>query len=573
MAKKLKTPVILLFLLYASTAYCSVSSTTSNIGALSGNMTICIGISLIFLLIFMRARWMCKMCRKEKEKMKLMARYSSLFENMPIVYMKIELTLDDTHKITDYRVIEANPSFEKYFLAPLNMIIGKTGKEICKDNIDKWLELYNSAYSKQKEINFQFHDEVTDTHMNVIVIPSNQEGLIDVFCVDNTELVKTQQILRTTNRQLTMALEVADILPWRLDLEKEIIWQDYATAKRPKEWNNMKKNEPLSISVEQYFDRICPKDIRRIKAAYNNLIENRTVKLREEYRIAFNPEQCTTYDWMEVQATIDRKDENGKPLSLVGSALIITDRKKMEENLLEAKERAEESNQLKSAFIANMSHEIRTPLNAIIGFSGIMASTENENERQKYFNIIENNNQLLLQLIEDILDLSKIEAGKLEFIYTGVDLNAMFVELQLSEQIQRMKSSNVEIKYEAHMPDCYISTEKNRLKQVMMNIINNAIKFTKEGSIHFGYYLKNQNYLYLYVTDTGCGIPAEKKDHIFGRFVKLNSFIQGTGIGLSISQTIVEHLGGEIGVESEEGKGSTFWFTIPYQPVEREGVE
>lgn len=243
--------------------------------------------------------------------------------------------------------------------------------------------------------------------------------------------------------------------------------------------------------MEQYFDRICPKDIRRIKAAYNNLIENRTVKLREEYRVAFNPEQCTTYDWMEVQATIDRKDENGKPLSLVGSALIITDRKKMEENLLAAKEMAEESNQLKSAFIANMSHEIRIPLNAIIGFSGIMASTENENERQKYFNIIENNNQLLLQLIEDILDLSKIEAGKLEFIYTGVDLNAMFVELH----------------------------------------------------------------------------------HIFGRFVKLNSFIQGTGIGLSISQTIVEHLGGEIGVESEAGKGSTFWFTIPYQPVEREGVE
>lgn len=171
-------------------------------------------------------------------------------QNMPIVYRKIELTLDDTQKITDYRVIEANPSFEKYFPSPLNMIIGKTGKEICKNSIDKWLELYNTAHSKQKEISFQFHDEVTDTHMTVIVVPSNQEGLIDVFCVDNTELVKTQQILHTTNRQLTMALEVADILPWRLNLEKEIIWQDYATAKRPKEWNNTLIESAPKISEE-----------------------------------------------------------------------------------------------------------------------------------------------------------------------------------------------------------------------------------------------------------------------------------------------------------------------------------
>ena len=260
------------------------------------------------------------------------------------------------------------------------------------------------------------------------------------------------------------------------------------------------------------------------------------------------------------------RDENGKPLTLVGSSLIITERKKMEQELINAKNRAEESNRLKSAFLANMSHEIRTPLNAIVGFSGILASTEEEEEKQEYVSIIENNNTLLLQLISDILDLSKIEAGTLDLHYSNVEINDLMKDLENMCQL-KLKSDAVKLEFVAPEEPCFAHIEKNRLSQLIINLVTNAIKFTIQGSIRFGYKRQN-NELYFYVADTGCGIPQDKQKSIFGRFVKLNSFAQGTGLGLSICQTLVEHMGGKIGVESEEGNGSTFWFTLPYKQAE-----
>ena len=249
----------------------------------------------------------------------------------------------------------------------------------------------------------------------------------------------------------------------------------------------------------------------------------------------------------------------------------ITDQKILERKLRLAKEEAEESNRIKSAFLANMSHEIRTPLNAIVGFSSILADAEEPEEKEEYINIIENNNTLLLQLVGDILDLSKIESGTLEFVYSDIDLNALFQELEESARL-RQKNDAVVIRYLPEMPDCFVNIEKNRLTQVVTNMMNNAMKFTPSGSITFGYHLKNTDFLYFYITDTGYGIEKDKKDTVFGRFVKLDSFSQGTGLGLSICQSIVENLGGEIGVESESGKGSTFWFTLPYRPVELKSV-
>ena len=249
----------------------------------------------------------------------------------------------------------------------------------------------------------------------------------------------------------------------------------------------------------------------------------------------------------------------------------ITDQKILERKLRLAKEEAEESNRIKSAFLANMSHEIRTPLNAIVGFSSILADAEEPEEKEEYINIIENNNTLLLQLVGDILYLSKIESGTLEFVYSDIDLNALFQELEESARL-RQKNDAVVIRYLPEMPDCFVNIEKNRLTQVVTNMMNNAMKFTPSGRITFGYHLKNTDFLYFYITDTGYGIEKDKKDTVFGRFVKLDSFSQGTGLGLSICQSIVENLGGEIGVESEPGKGSTFWFTLPYRPVELKSV-
>ena len=268
-------------------------------------------------------------------------------------------------------------------------------------------------------------------------------------------------------------------------------------------------------------------------------------------------------EWVEALAAVESFDAQGRPKTLVGTSQVITERKRMEQELLSARDRAEESNRLKTAFLANMSHEIRTPLNAIVGFSGILASTEEEQEKQEYVSIIENNNALLLQLIGDILDLSKIEAGTLDFIHTDFDLNELMRE---KENVIRMKvREGVELLFEQKYEQCSVCTDRNRLSQVIINLLTNAAKFTQTGSIRFGYEMRDRE-LYFWVSDTGSGIPADKTEQVFERFVKLNTFKQGTGLGLSICKMIVEHLGGRIGVESEEGKGSKFWFILPYVP-------
>ena len=235
--------------------------------------------------------------------------------------------------------------------------------------------------------------------------------------------------------------------------------------------------------------------------------------------------------------------------------------------LIQAKERAEESDRLKSAFLANMSHEIRTPLNAIVGFSSILATEVSEEERVEYLDIIERNNELLLQLINDILDLSKIEAGTLEYVYANVDINKMVSEIEQATSI-RLTNKDVRLVTVTPLPGLLLYTDQRRITQVFNNFISNALKFTAAGSITIGYGMPENSYIRFYVTDTGTGISSENAQGIFNRFVKLDSFKQGTGLGLAISQNIVKELKGEIGVESQLSKGSTFWFTLPFYKMD-----
>lgn len=245
----------------------------------------------------------------------------------------------------------------------------------------------------------------------------------------------------------------------------------------------------------------------------------------------------------------------------------ITRLKKVQEELEVARRVVEVAGEQKTAFLANMSHEIRTPLNAIVGFAGLL-SNASESERNSYVEIIKGNTNMLLQLVNDILDMSKIEAGTLEFIYSDTDVNQIMREL---EGIFRLRleeaDSPVRIVFEPCLPVCFIHTEKNRVSQVLSNFLSNAFKYTKEGSITLGYKVREDD-IYFYVQDTGAGIPAGKVDKVFERFMKLDAKKQGTGLGLSISRTIIKKLGGEIGVFSEYGKGSTFWFTLPVKPFD-----
>ena len=238
--------------------------------------------------------------------------------------------------------------------------------------------------------------------------------------------------------------------------------------------------------------------------------------------------------------------------------------KRAHQRMKEAQLKAEEANQLKSAFLANMSHEIRTPLNTIVGFSNLLSMVEDKEEMLEYAGIIETNTELLLQLINDILDMSKIESGMYDFHVTQVDANQLMSEVEQVARL-RIRTDEVSLSFAERLPQCVFHTDKNRLIQVLTNLVVNAIKFTSQGEIQIGYRLQDAHTLYFYVSDTGCGMSAEQCEHVFERFVKYNTFIQGTGLGLSICKMIIEKLGGEIGVQSESGKGSVFWFTLPYR--------
>ena len=526
------------------------------------------GIFITLLLIALiqqkRIQMLKELRRVQKQEFESQIKYTNLIDNMPILYMKEKVIRNESGNIVETILCDVNRFFETCFRKKEN-IIGKKGSELFPESMTEFTHFMETALREKRSITFPYYFKDVDTFYDIVLSPSLEEDTVDIFCLDSTELHNAQQMLSSTNHKLSLALEIANIIPWKWNLKEHSILCD---INRPIIMTAMPgeiKEEQLSVSDEQYFSKIIKEDRPRVMQAFHDLIEGKINKVKEEYRVLNKGKNGRKIDWVEAQATIETRDEQNRPLTLVGSSLVITDRKRMEEELMSAKDRAEESNRLKSAFLATMSHEIRTPLNAIIGFSNILASTEEEQEKQEYINIIESNNTLLLQLISDILDLSKIEAGTLEFSYSNIDLNDMIKEVENITKC-RMEGSGVQLIAETPLSSCFIRTEKNRLMQVINNFLTNAIKFTQKGSITFGYEIRDKM-LYFHVTDTGCGIPANKKDSIFGRFVKLNSFAQGTGLGLSICRTIIEHMNGTIGVESEEGKGSTFWFTIPYQPA------
>ena len=311
---------------------------------------------------------------------------------------------------------------------------------------------------------------------------------------------------------------------------------------------------PEIIGIHSHFH---PEDRAVMLDFLAKVVKGESTKLCRDVRIR---RADGSYTWTRVNVLVRNYRPQDNVIEMLCINFDITELKETEQMLIKAKEKAEEADRLKSAFLANMSHEIRTPLNAIVGFSSMLEEAEDQEEKHQYITIIEDNNKLLLQLISDILDLSKIEAGTFDIIPERV--NAKQLCNDLFQAMQMKTSPQVELRLKDNLPELTFTSDKNRLYQVLLNFVTNALKFTSEGNITIDYQIDG-NEVKFSVQDTGMGIEPEKQEAIFTRFVKLNSFIPGTGLGLPICQSIVTQLGGKIGVESEPGRGACFWFTHP----------
>lgn len=322
-----------------------------------------------------------------------------------------------------------------------------------------------------------------------------------------------------------------------------------------KQWyENMgeKDGTPLSQIIGIY-SYIHPNDAGYINSFFEEVKQGKAHHFRREVRVKSGD------GWKWICANITRNPQSVDP-NKPEMICINYDITELKDSQLK-RERAEELDRLKSAFLANMSHEIRTPLNAIVGFSQLLAETDDPEERHEFVEIIDSNNRMLLQLISDILDLAKIESGTMDFKFADMSVKEVINEIVTSFRIKM--PDNVALIAPKDSPECQIYSDRMRLTQVISNFLNNAIKYTSEGCIILAYEIIGDEIKFS-VTDTGDGMSQEIQAHIFDRFYKGNTFKQGTGLGLSICETIVNRLGGRIGVNSELGKGSTFWFTHPY---------
>ena len=328
-------------------------------------------------------------------------------------------------------------------------------------------------------------------------------------------------------------------------------------------------NDPINdfysektITPEDYLNATHPDDVVFVRKYMEHMFRG----IDKDFNVKYRSKTKWDDEWQTLLVTgiqVER-DKEGHVTRYTGITINNTKWEKMIQRLKELKEKAELSDRLKSAFLANMSHEIRTPLNAIVGFSELMVTCDDPEEKKEYINIIQSNNELLLRLINDILDLSKIESGIIERRKENFNLakvcNELFVTIQA-----KMTNPNVELRLDGPNSECWVLLDRNRLKQVWMNFLTNAVKCTKSGYIKMGYGIEREG-LRIYVEDTGIGIPDDLHDKVFTRFEKLNEFSQGTGLGLMISRAIVEAAGGEVGFTSKLGVGSTFWAWLPLRP-------
>ena len=362
--------------------------------------------------------------------------------------------------------------------------------------------------------------------------------------------------MKTHSIEYELVLKTMKLCVWRYDIQSAIVTfeNDYRDA-----GDNLLSYE---LPVSSVFDRLLPEYVDELREGIRALMRGEIDDFHMQYQSKYL-QGDKTY-WGESYATVDKRDVDGTPLTVVGTSMRIDNRKAIEQALIDARNHAEESDKLKSAFLANMSHEVRTPLNAIVGFSDILPTVEDEGERSLLVKLLKQNTAQLLHLIDDMMSMSELEAG------SGTVQKERFELFRLMDDVtarykEKCNEKGLRLVVETVGEDPMPYTDRKRLREILNQYVNNAVKFTEKGSITVGWE-KTDNLLKIWVSDTGKGIPADRcNETVFERFVKVDEFIPGTGLGLAICRSMAESLGGMVGLQSGLGEGSTFWVDLPLE--------
>lgn len=359
------------------------------------------------------------------------------------------------------------------------------------------------------------------------------------------------------NIEYELVLKAMKLSTWKLDVDSGVI--TFET-----DFRDIEEEFTCSdtIQLQEIAQQVAPWDRDNFNRAFDDLKQGRIDEFHLLYQLRARLNDV--FSWSETYATIAKRDETGTPLTIVGTTACINHRKQMEEELIRARNHAEESDRLKSSFLANISHEVHTPLNAIVGFSDILPQIADEEERQKVIAIIKDNNKKLLNIFDDMVRLSKREAmGTAE----KVEMESLNVKLLVDDIFQKYQQMNfnpdVVVKKDVATGEVTVNSNRNMVNTILNHLMDNAFKFTSEGSVTIGTMWREGNVIRFFVRDTGIGVADEDRERIFERFIKVDSFTQGMGLGLSVCRSYAYSIGGSIGLDSHLSQGSTFWLDLP----------
>ncbi len=494
-----------------------------------------------------------------KQTLKSEAKFQIIFDKLP---WGVELYDENGY------LLDINNADLDIFGVTREQVIGLNAFE--NPNIPEWVSeklkkgedaafLLDYNFNKAAEKGYytsKLADEVKHLRVKGAVLKDRQDVILGFFYIvfDDTESYHKAEEIQYSLAKLKAAVDTGESIIWEYDVATDKLSADFSLNDLIEESSFLTYlKEDRFSSVRDFIETLHPDDRHRVyNKQFKRLVDGEIGKYVSVYRRVFDGKVY----WLNSNVRAYKYSEDGKPSKIVSYTSNITEQREKELELMKVKE----ADKLKSAFLANMSHEIRTPLNAIVGFSDLVAETDDPEERQTYLDIIHTNNDLLLNLIGDILDFSKIEAGMLKYNIEDTNIKELCMEVYLSGSLKI--KPRVKLLFDKNSPTVILRTDPQRILQVIANFVNNAIKFTSEGSITIFYETK-ENEVKVCVRDTGIGISEENRTRVFERFIKINDFHQGTGLGLTISKTIIEYLGGTIGVDSVQGKGSTFWFTLP----------